>query len=107
MRIAAVMTMLVDLDEEEITSWVARGWVRAEEGAEGWEFQEIDVARMRLIRDLRRGMGVGEEAMPVVLSLLDQVYDLRETLRGLLSALDAQPEAVKETVLGSVRGRMG
>jgi chaperone modulatory protein CbpM len=107
MRIAAVMTMLVDLDEEEITSWVARGWVRAEEGAEGWEFQEIDVARMRLIRDLRRGMGVEEEAMPVVLSLLDQVYDLRETLRGLLSALDAQPEAVKETVLGSVRGRMG
>ena len=69
----------------------------------GWEFHEIDVARVRLIHDLRRDMEVGEETMPLVLSLLDQVYELRGTLRDLLRALEAQPEVVRTSVLATLR----
>ena len=44
-------------------------------------------------------MALGEEAMPVVLSLLDQVYDLRGTLRRIAGALEGQPPEVRDAVL--------
>ena len=112
MRIASVVALFADLPEAELTSWVVRGWVQPDEsdpgagegGVEaGWEFHEIDVARVRLIHDLRRAMAIDEATMPLVLSLLDQVYALRGTLRDLLRALEAQPEEVRTTVLAALR----
>jgi len=112
MRIASVVALFADLPEAELTSWVARGWVQPDAsgpdageggGEAGWEFQAIDVARVQLIHDLRRSMEVGEETMPLVLSLLDQVYALRGTLRDVLGALEAQPEVVRAAVLAALR----
>src|ERR1700723_2728079 len=98
MRITSVVALFADLPEAELTNWVARGWVQPDqgdaalgdpaEGDRGWEFHEIDIARVRLIHDLHRAMEIGEETMPLVLSLLDQVYELRGTLRDLLHALE-------------------
>ncbi len=64
---------------------------------------------MRLIHDLRRGMDVGEDTIPLVLSLLDQVYELRAQLKALLRAVDAQPEEMRLAIQlnlsrGSTRG---
>jgi len=53
-------------------------------------FHEIDVARVRLIYDLRRGLDVGEELMPLVLSLLDQLYEMRRTLKSLSRVIETQ-----------------
>lgn len=99
MRIEAVIALVGDLQPPELVSWVERGWVRPDAEGPLWEFHEIDVARVRLIRDLRHEMALGEEAMPVVLSLLDQVYDLRRALRRLGAALETQPEEVRAAVL--------
>jgi chaperone modulatory protein CbpM len=99
-RIDAVVARFPDLAPEELSDWIARGWVRPEGAAEaGWSFTEIDVARVRLIRDLRRGMAIDEDAVPVVLSLLDQVYDMRRTLKAVLRAIERQPPAVREAVI--------
>lgn len=38
---------------------------------------EQDLARLRLIAALREDFGVNEEAVPVILHLLDQLYALR------------------------------
>jgi chaperone modulatory protein CbpM len=113
MRITSVVALFADLPEAELANWVARGWVRPDQGGPdrdgsdqdvaGWEFHEIDVARVRLIHDLHRAMEIGEETMPVVLSLLDQVYELRGTLRDLLHALETQPAEVRTTVLAALR----
>ena len=62
-------------------------------------FQEIDVARVRLIRDLRREMALGEEAVPVVLSLMDQLYELRGQLRSVLHGLEVLPPDARNSVL--------
>jgi chaperone modulatory protein CbpM len=105
MQITSVLALFGDVSETELSVWVARGWVRPEEADDGWAFREIDIARVRLIRDLRHDMAVGEEAMPVVLSLLDQVYELRGTVRTLVRALETQPEPVRATVLAAVRRR--
>ena len=88
LQLTAVIALFVDLPAQELTGWIERGWV----------FQEIDVARVRLIHDLRRGMDVGEDAIPMVLSLLDQVYDLRARLKAVLNAVEAQPDEVRRAV---------
>jgi chaperone modulatory protein CbpM len=61
------------------------------------------VARVRLIHDLHHAMAIDEATMPLVLSLLDQVYALRGTLRDLLGALGAQSEDVRAAVSAAVR----
>ncbi len=84
MTLAEMLALLDGVAAEELTGWVARGWVRADEGTAGFEFLEIDLARARLVRDLRRRLDVPEPAMGLVLSLLDQVYALRAQLRAVL-----------------------
>ena len=99
MRIEAVIALLGDLQPPELISWIERGWVQPDSAGNVWEFHEIDVARVRLVRELRHDMALGEEAMPVVLSLLDQVYDLRGALKRIAGALEAQPPEVRAAVI--------
>ena len=98
MQLATVTALFADLPAQELTGWVERGWVQPEAADSGWVFQEIDIARVRLIHDLRRDMDVGEDAIPLVLSLLDQVYELRARLKAVLRAVEAQPEEVRQAI---------
>ena len=102
MDVAAVAALFSDLSQVELTTWVERGWVIPDAAGASLEFHEIDVARVRLIHDLRREMDVGEDAVPLVLSLLDQVYRLRRQLGALSDAVARQPEAVRERILGQL-----
>jgi chaperone modulatory protein CbpM len=74
------------LRPQDVERWVGNAWVRADDAREGYIFQDIDVARIRLIVELRDTMQVNEEALPVVLGLLDQLYDLRRELRRLATS---------------------
>jgi chaperone modulatory protein CbpM len=104
MRITSVVALFPDLPEAELVSWVERGWVRPEGTEPDWIFAEIDVARVRLIYDFGRAMAVAEETMPLVLSLLDQVYTLRGQMRAIARAMEGQPEAVRVAILAAIRG---
>jgi chaperone modulatory protein CbpM len=99
MRIEAIIAACPGLDEAELRGWVARGWVRPAEQDGIYVFAAVDLARVRLIRDLRADMEVAEETMPLVLSLLDQLYDQRRALQRLMRALEHQPDAVRQAVL--------
>lgn len=104
MRLTAVVALFPDLRETEVQGWVERGWVRPLGEEPDWEFQEIDVARVRLIRDFRRAMEVPEDTMPLVLSLLDQVYALRGQLHAVARAVEGQPEPIRAAILAALRG---
>ena len=112
------LSQSLGLDEAEIQRWVALHWLRPDpvpretpgerpgeapgetpsETPEGWLFQPVDVARVRLIVELR-SLELDEEAMPVVLSLLDQLHATRRELRLLR-------QAVEETAPDAVRARL-
>lgn len=96
MRFEEVVGLFADVEAGELTSWVERGWIQP--SGEMSEFREIDVARVRLIRDLRHEMAVGEDAVGLMLPLLDQVYALRAEMRRLASAIGAQPEDVRAAI---------
>jgi chaperone modulatory protein CbpM len=98
MQLTTVTALFVDLPEQELTGWIERGWVRPDSNESGWIFQEIDIARVRLIHDLRRDMGIGEDTLPLVLSLLDQVYELRAQLKSVLRAVERQSPEVREAI---------
>ncbi|UPY37340.1 chaperone modulator CbpM [Sediminicoccus sp. KRV36] len=68
---------------EDLQGWIAEGHVRPDRAAGDLVFTELDVERVRLILELRDEMAVNEEALPVVLSLLDQLYELRRRLRAM------------------------
>lgn len=102
MDITAVANLFPDLTQVELIHWVERGWVLPDTGEAGFEFHEIDVARVRLIHDLRRGMEIGEDAVPLVLSLLDQVYELRSRIKSVLRALEAQPSDVRLSIMAAI-----
>ena len=86
------------LERRELTRWVEERWVLPERRAETWVFHEVDVARIELILEFRRDFAVDDEAMPLVLSLLDQVYSLRRQMKRLCDAVAAQPEDVQAAI---------
>ena len=83
----------------ELRLWVRQGWVRPAQGAAGPVFDELDIARVRLLRDLKKDMSLPGEAVPVVLSLIDRLHQTRRELRALGAALEDQPDDVRRAVL--------
>ncbi len=100
----AVIRMMGGLEADELRRWIAESWVRPESGAEGYLFAEVDVARVKLICELRDDLAIDEEAMPVVLQLLDQVYALRRRLRAVAEAIELQPPEVRDALRASLGG---
>jgi len=86
------------LERRELVRWVENRWVLPEQRGETWVFHEVDVARVELIIEIRRDFAVDDEAMPLVLNLLDQVYSLRRQMRRLCDAVAAQPEDVQAAI---------
>ena len=100
--IDALVDLCSPLERSMLEHWIAEDWVRPDRRDGEYGFLDIDVARVRLILELRDQLGVNEAALPVVLSLLDQLYDLRRQMRTLAEAFagrapgDAQRKAVAE-----------
>jgi chaperone modulatory protein CbpM len=63
-----------------LIEWIEVGWLRPEDTSAGREPSEADRARAQLILDLK-SMGVNDEAIPIILDLVDQLHGLRRQLR--------------------------
>jgi chaperone modulatory protein CbpM len=93
-----LLNRLKGLDRRELTRWVENRWVLPERRDETWIFHEVDVARVELILEIRHEFAIDDESLPLVLGLLDQIYDLRRHLRRMCDALAAQPPDVQATI---------
>jgi chaperone modulatory protein CbpM len=86
--ISSVCAIVPGLTEADLRLWLEQDFVRPERRGGELSFREIDVARVRLIRELRADLEVEAPTLPLVLSLLDQLYATRRQLRLVLDALD-------------------
>jgi chaperone modulatory protein CbpM len=107
MHLAAVIALVPDVTADELSDWIGRGWVVPGGEPPDWSFAEIDVARVRLLRDLRHMMDVETETLSLVLSLLDQLYDARHALAALAEAAGTLPPPAREALLAALRTRLG
>ncbi|WP_424140593.1 chaperone modulator CbpM [Roseomonas chloroacetimidivorans] len=103
--IEALCRTVVGLDRSEVERWIENAWLHAEGTPGHYLFREIDVARVRLIHELRTDLKVEEETLPVVLSLVDQLYEARRRYSLLCAALNqALPDEAKLKVISALEG---
>jgi len=61
-------------------------------------FEDVDVARLRLIAELRPDFAVNDEAVPLVLRLVEHVHLLGECLGAVAMALEELPQEERRRV---------
>ena len=98
-----LIEMIGALEADALQRWIDLGWVLPDQDANSVRFDQSDIARVRLICELHYELRIEEDSMSVVLSLLDQLYAVRRSLRTLLSAVDAQPDEVRSRIAALVR----
>jgi chaperone modulatory protein CbpM len=98
-----VLTELGTVQRTEVLAWIEASWVRPKPEEPEPRFRPVDVARLRLIHELHRELAIDTEAMPVVLSLVDEMYTLRRRLAALARALAETPAEVRTTVVARCR----
>ncbi len=81
-----------------VERWVARGLLRPAGGGDGWSFEQIDVARARLLGELVDELGFDDESVETVVDLVDQVHTLRRQLDLLGRAISEQPATTREAI---------
>lgn len=93
-----ILGIFSELRRETLYIWIRRGWLSPTRHEDRYRFEEIDVARLRLILEFRSDLELDDEALDVVLPLLDQVHGLRRELHRLAEAVKAQPPAVRAQI---------
>lgn len=104
MRLLAQITTEFGLGRDELLVWIERRWVLPTAQDGDYVFSEADLARVQMIVDLRRDLAIDDEAMPVVLDLLDRLHGLRRQMRDLLTAIQELPETQREALMRRVGG---
>jgi chaperone modulatory protein CbpM len=89
---------------EDLTGWVERRWVLPVRSGKDFAFDDADRARIRMILDFHRDLAIDDEAMPVVLDLLDRLHAARARLRVLLQGVAELPEPAQSAILRRMQG---
>jgi chaperone modulatory protein CbpM len=71
------------LDAPTLKAWIGAEWLLPVASQRQLLFSEADLARARLIHDLKADFGVNDEGVAIVLHLLDQLHGLRCLLRDI------------------------
>lgn len=95
------------LRPEDLDRWIAAALVTPHEEAEESLFTGPDRARVQLLCTLRYTLEIEEDTLPVVLSLMDQLYATRAELRALAAAVAGQEASVQQSVLATLALRTG
>src|SRR4051794_37642473 len=97
------------LEIADLERWIANRWIRPDDRPDGggYVFRDVDVARVRLIAELRNDLRIDEEALPVVLSLMDQLYGLRHQMRLLHAAIERQPAEIRDAIVQHLAEQLG
>jgi chaperone modulatory protein CbpM len=99
-----VLEMLdVALERKALEDYIERSWVRPVTKRKIVYFEEIDIARIRLVYQLKHDLLVNDEAMDVVLSLLDQVYGMRRDMKNLTHAIEQQPKEIQAEIFAIIK----
>nr|WP_316651128.1 chaperone modulator CbpM [uncultured Gellertiella sp.] len=73
-----------------LESFIAEGWLVPLQLDDRPAFTDADLARARLILDLRDQMGVNEAGIDIVMELIDQLHGLRSRMGTLLDSLNGR-----------------
>jgi chaperone modulatory protein CbpM len=71
------------VDGATLNLWIEEQWLLPRASGSALQFSDADLARARLIRDLKLDLGVNDEGVAIILHLLDQLHGLRSLVRNI------------------------
>jgi len=69
----------------------------------GLLFRQIDLVRMELLCELSDDFDIKDDALGVVISLIDQLHDTRRSLKTVLSVIERQPQDIRDRISDALR----
>jgi chaperone modulatory protein CbpM len=93
-----LLATIPSLQRSDLEGWIRDELVIAERHA-GLSFSDMECARIRLICTLTYELEIDSGALPVVLSLLDQLYDTRRRLLSLTRAVTLQDKTIQAAIV--------
>lgn len=98
----ALLAATRGLDPEDLHRWIAAALVTPDQTDGEPQFNEPDCARLSLLCTLRYTLDIEDEILPVILSLLDQLYATRAQLHALAAAVAAQDAGVQRNIMSAL-----
>ncbi len=92
------VTMVPGLSTERLASFLAADLVMPTATADGLVFRPFDVARLVLLCELADHFDLEDDALGVVIELIDQLHTTRQHLRAMAQAMDAEPQDLRHRV---------
>lgn len=102
MRADELLEQIDALQQSDLEAWIGEQLISPQQNTDVLVFSEMECARIRLICTLHYELEVDAETLPVVLSLVDQLYQTRQRLLKLTAAVAAQDEAVQTAILAAI-----
>ena len=95
------------LQRSDLEAWIREELVAPQQEAGTLLFADMECARVRLICTLHYELEIDVDTLPVVLSLVDQLYDTRQRLLSLTAAVTAQDQAVQAAIIAAMEPNAG
>ena len=93
-----ILAAVPRLTAVRLTGFVAARIVLPEAGAEGPAFRRIDLARIELLCDLTEEFDLDDDALGLMISLVDQLHEARRDLRAICMAMAEEPVEVRARI---------
>jgi len=107
MRVDDLVEAISALQRRDLEAWIREKLVTPRQEAGTLLFTDMECARVRLICTLHYDLEIDPETLPVVLSLVDQLYDTRQRLLSLAAAVAAQNQAVQAAIIAAMEPNDG
>ena len=105
MAIDELLAAISTLQRSDLERWISEDLVAPHQDAGSLWFSEMEYARVRLICTLTYELDIENGTLPVVLSLLDQLYDTRKRLSSLTRAIAAQDKTIQAAIISAMSPR--
>lgn len=79
------------LKVQTLEIWLEQRWLIPKQTSDGIGFSDIDIARARLIQELKSDLGANDAGIDVILHLMDQLHGMRRALEYLRKDMQGRP----------------
>lgn len=90
-----VVAAIARLTQQQLVSFVDARIVSPIQTADGPVYRQIDLVRIELLCDLTEQFELKDDALAVVISLIDQLHGVRAELQAVLDVIAAEPAEVR------------
>jgi chaperone modulatory protein CbpM len=102
MSVDDLVAAIAALQRSDLEAWIREELVAPRQEADTLLFTDMECARVRLISTLHYELEIDANALPVVLSVIDQLYDTRQHLLSLAAAVMAQDKSVQAAIIAAI-----